>query len=116
MGCPDAVRAELLQVKGVLAVAYHLDQDFFSVQFESVLVSLETIFAALTQISLGKFRVGITGLKAAIEELKSWRGRSEDEIAQALLARVKTRNYIPASAQEEYKLLQKIIGAAAAEI
>ena len=47
MGCPDAVRAELLQVKGVLAVTYHLDQDFFSVQFESVLVSLETIFAAV---------------------------------------------------------------------
>ncbi|MDP2046537.1 MAG: thioredoxin family protein [Deltaproteobacteria bacterium] len=57
----------------------------------------------LTQISLGKFRVGITGLKAAIEELKSWQGRPEAEIAQALLARVKPRNYIPASAQEEYK-------------
>jgi small redox-active disulfide protein 2 len=57
----------------------------------------------LTQISLGKFRVGITGLKAAIEEVKSWRGRPEEEIARALLARVKSRNYIPASAQEEYK-------------
>ena len=57
----------------------------------------------LTQISLGRFRVGITGLKAAIEELKSWQGRPEEEIAQALLARVKPRNYIPASVQEEYK-------------
>jgi small redox-active disulfide protein 2 len=57
----------------------------------------------LTQISLGRFRVGITGLKAAIEEMKSWRGRPEEEIAQALLAAVKPRNYIPASAQEEYK-------------
>jgi small redox-active disulfide protein 2 len=57
----------------------------------------------ITQISLGKFRVGIAGLKAAIEEVKSWRGRPEEEIAQALLARVKPRNYIPASAQEEYK-------------
>jgi hypothetical protein len=47
MGCPDAVRAELLQVKGVLAVTYHPDQDFFSVQFESVLVILDTIFAAI---------------------------------------------------------------------
>jgi hypothetical protein len=47
MGCPDAVRAELLQVKGVLGVIYHLDQDFFSVQFESVMVSLEIIFAAV---------------------------------------------------------------------
>ncbi|MCK9377923.1 MAG: thioredoxin family protein [Syntrophobacterales bacterium] len=57
----------------------------------------------LTQVALGKFRVGITGLKAAIEELKSWQGRPDAEIAQALLARVKPRNYIPAAAQEEYK-------------
>ncbi len=57
----------------------------------------------ITQISLGKFRVGITGLKTAIEEAKSWRDRPEEEIAQALLAAVKPRNYIPASAQEEYK-------------
>ncbi len=57
----------------------------------------------VTQISLGRFRVGITGLKAAIEEAKSWRDRPEEEIAQALLAAVKPRNYIPASAQEEYK-------------
>ncbi len=57
----------------------------------------------ITQISLGKFRVGITGLKAVIEELKSWREGSEEEIAQELFARLKPRNYIPASAQEEYK-------------
>ena len=57
----------------------------------------------ITQISLGRFRVGITGLKAAIEEAKSWRERPEEEIAQALFAAVKPRNYIPASAQEEYK-------------
>lgn len=47
MGCPDAVRAELLKVTGVLEVTYHPDQDLFSVSFESVLVSLETIFAAV---------------------------------------------------------------------
>jgi hypothetical protein len=57
----------------------------------------------ITQISLSKFRVGITGLKAAIEELKSWQGRPDAEIAQALLAELKPRNYIPASAQEEYR-------------
>lgn len=57
----------------------------------------------IIQISLGKFRVGITGLKAAIEELIPWRGRPEAEIAQALWARVQPRNYIPAAAQEEYK-------------
>jgi hypothetical protein len=47
MGCPDAVRAELLKLTGVLAVTYHPEQDLFSVRFESVLVSLETIFAAV---------------------------------------------------------------------
>jgi small redox-active disulfide protein 2 len=57
----------------------------------------------LTQISLGKFRVGIAGLKAAIEELKSWQGRQDAEIAQVLLDRLKPRNYIPASAQGEYQ-------------
>jgi small redox-active disulfide protein 2 len=57
----------------------------------------------ITQISLGKFRVGITGLKAAIEELKSWQGRPDAEISQALLAKLKPRNYIPTSAQEEYQ-------------
>ncbi len=47
MGCPDAVRAELLKVSGVLAVAYSPDQDLFAVRFESVLVNLETIFATV---------------------------------------------------------------------
>ena len=47
MGCPDAVRAELLQVTGVLDVTYHPDQDMFSVRFESVLVRPETVFAAV---------------------------------------------------------------------
>jgi len=41
------VRAELLHLPGVLAVSYQKEQDLFSVQFESVVVSLETIFAAV---------------------------------------------------------------------
>ncbi len=57
----------------------------------------------LTQISLGRFRVGIAGLKAAIEALKSWQGRPEAEIDQALWDRLKSRNYIPPSAQAEYR-------------
>jgi hypothetical protein len=57
----------------------------------------------ITQISLGKFKVGITGLKAAIEEAKVWQGRPEAEIAQALLDKLKSRNYISASAEEDYK-------------
>jgi|WetSurMetagenome_2_1015567.scaffolds.fasta_scaffold27217_8 hypothetical protein len=47
MGCPDAVRAELLKIAGVLAVTYCPDQDLFTVRFESVLANLETIFAAV---------------------------------------------------------------------
>jgi hypothetical protein len=57
----------------------------------------------ITQISLGKFRVGVTGLKAAIAELKSWQRRPDAEIAQALLDKLKPRNYIPAAATEDYK-------------
>ena len=56
-----------------------------------------------TQISLGRFRVGITGLKAAIEELKSLKGRGGEEISQALWERLRNRNYIPSSARERYK-------------
>jgi len=48
MGCPDAVRAELLKVTGVLEVTYHPGQDRFAVRFESVLVGLEAIMATVS--------------------------------------------------------------------
>lgn len=57
----------------------------------------------ITQVSLGKFKVGITGLKEAIEEAKILRGQSDEEISEALFTRLKPRNYIPGSAQEDYK-------------
>ncbi len=41
------MRAELLNLTGLLAVQYHADQDFFSVRFESVLVNSAAIFAAV---------------------------------------------------------------------
>jgi len=47
--------------------------------------------------------VGITGLKEAIEEVKALKGQPDEDIVQALFARLKPKNYIPASAQEEYK-------------
>lgn len=47
MACPDAVRAELLKLPGMLAVTYHADEDSFSVRYESVLVNLETILATV---------------------------------------------------------------------
>ena len=42
------MRAELLKVTGVLEVTYHPEQDRFAVRFESVLVGLETIMAAMS--------------------------------------------------------------------
>lgn len=57
----------------------------------------------VTQISLGKFKVGITGLRAAIEEVRSFGERPDQEIAQALFERLKPRNYIPAGAAADYK-------------
>jgi Thioredoxin domain len=57
----------------------------------------------LTQISVGRFRVGISGLQAAIVEVKSLKGLPEAEIAEALFDKLKSRNYIPSQAREEYK-------------
>jgi hypothetical protein len=55
MGCPDAVRIELLKLTGVLVVTYHPGQDRFAVRFESVLVGLEKIMAT---VSLAGARLG----------------------------------------------------------
>ncbi len=46
------MRAELLNLTGLLEVQYHAGQDFFSVRFESVLVNLAAIFAAV--VAAGK--------------------------------------------------------------
>jgi small redox-active disulfide protein 2 len=58
---------------------------------------------AITQISLGKIKVGIVGLKEAMEEVRALGTRSEAEIGQVLLDKLKPQNYIPAAAREEYK-------------
>lgn len=57
----------------------------------------------VTQIFLGKFKVGIAGLEEAIEEVRALGGRPDDEIAQALFVRLKPRNYIPLAAEDEYR-------------
>lgn len=58
----------------------------------------------ITQIHLrGGLKVGLTGLAAALEEVKALQGCTEEEIAQTLLARLRVKNYIPASAETEYK-------------
>jgi small redox-active disulfide protein 2 len=57
----------------------------------------------LTQISVGGFRVGITGLQQAMKEVKNLSGENEEEIAETLLLKLKSRNYIPNPAREDYK-------------
>ena len=57
----------------------------------------------VTRILVGKAKVGIHGLKAALEQAQDLEGRPEEEIAQALLELLRPRNYIPAGAQEEYR-------------
>jgi small redox-active disulfide protein 2 len=47
--------------------------------------------------------VGITGLQEAIEEVKALKGRPDEEISQALFDRLKSRNYIPPPARQEYQ-------------
>jgi hypothetical protein len=64
----------------------------------------------LTRISVGQFRVGIVGLLQAIEEVKNLPGQSEAEIAEALLHKLKPKNYIPKPAREEYKQLKEFGG------
>jgi small redox-active disulfide protein 2 len=56
----------------------------------------------VVQIRVGKFSVGIVGLKAALEEVVGASLASDDEIAQYLLAQLTSKNYIPPKAEPEY--------------
>ena len=56
----------------------------------------------VVQIRVGKFAVGIVGLKAALEKANGASLPSDDEVAQYLLAQLKTKNYIPPKAESEY--------------
>lgn len=57
----------------------------------------------VTQISLGLLKVGLSGLKSAIQEVQALGDLSDEEIAQALLVRLKPKNYIPAAAEDNYR-------------
>jgi len=75
----------------------------------------------ITRIHLrGGLEVGLNGLAAALAEVTALPGRSEEEIAQALLDKLRVNNYIPTAAEPEYKkaLLReykKALGEAVAE-
>jgi small redox-active disulfide protein 2 len=57
----------------------------------------------IIQISVAGLKVGINGLKPAIEAAKDLQGRPDEEIAQFLFSTLKGKNYIPTSVQEEYQ-------------
>jgi small redox-active disulfide protein 2 len=57
----------------------------------------------IIQIYLGKCKVGIAGLNEAIDEVRALGERTDEDIAQALFFRLKPRNYIPPSAEDEYR-------------
>jgi hypothetical protein len=56
-----------------------------------------------TRIRVEDFEVGLMGLKSAIEEIASThRDKSDDEIQQSLLERLRKKNYIPSSSRDAY--------------
>jgi len=57
----------------------------------------------ISQIAVAGLKVGINGLKPAIEAAKALSGRSDEEIAHFLFSTLKEKNYIPAPAREEYR-------------
>jgi hypothetical protein len=56
----------------------------------------------LTKIKVGKFSVGIVGLKAALEEAEQKQFSSDEEIADHLLQILKKKNYIPPKSEPEH--------------
>jgi hypothetical protein len=57
----------------------------------------------VTQIKIGKHRMGIIGLKCILTEVaQTFVAQCDDEIRSELLKRLEKRNYIPEPSKEEY--------------
>ena len=54
------------------------------------------------QVSIGRYRIGLTGLDDVFVEVSRRRITDEDELKRALVEGIKSMNYIPHSAEEEY--------------
>jgi small redox-active disulfide protein 2 len=54
------------------------------------------------KIRVGKFSVGIVGLKAALETASLRDFSTDDEVAEYLFEDLKAKNYIPSKAESEY--------------
>lgn len=61
--------------------------------------------AEVTQVAVDDrgFTVGIIGLKQVFEQLYAMERKAEDRVRDELLAMVKSRNYVPPSAEERYR-------------
>jgi len=59
--------------------------------------------AKVTRVAIDSFTVGIAGLKLIFEQLYVMGRKPDAGICDELLAMVKTRNYVPSSAEEQYK-------------
>ena len=58
----------------------------------------------ITKIKVGKFSVGVVGLKAALEDVTHKEFFSDEEIADHLLKALKPRNYIPPKSESAYAM------------
>jgi hypothetical protein len=58
----------------------------------------------ITKIKVGKFSVGVVGLKAALEDITQKEFSSDEEIADHLLKALKPRNYIPPKSESAYAM------------
>jgi len=56
----------------------------------------------VTKIKVGKFTVGIVGLKEAVEEAVQKQFSSDEEIADHLLQVLKKKNYVPPKSEQDH--------------
>lgn len=57
----------------------------------------------LTRIKVGRFDIGILGLKQLVEQMaKTHAGRSDEEIGALMVRELSARNYIPDGAKDDY--------------
>ena len=56
----------------------------------------------VNMVCVGGQRVSIIGLQTVFEEVKAQGAQSDEQVKDELIARVKKKNYIPPSAQNEY--------------
>jgi len=56
----------------------------------------------ISMITVGGKQVGLVGLSEIIEEVKAMQLKADDEIAQTLLQKAKSQNYIPSSIEGDY--------------